>query len=50
VYTELGPLGSPGRRWDDNIAINLKEVGCVSMDWIDLAHDGQDIGTSELGN
>ena len=31
------PLGRPRRRWDDNIEMNLKEGGCGSMDWIDLA-------------
>ena len=31
------PLGRPRRRWVDNI--NLQEVGCGSMDWIDLAQD-----------
>jgi hypothetical protein len=27
---------SPGRsrhRWEDNIAMDLREVGCVGMDW-----------------
>ena len=38
-------LGIPKRRWDDNIKMDLKEVGCEGMDWIDLAQD-----TSERGN
>ena len=25
------PLGKPRRRWEDNIKINLKEVGCADM-------------------
>jgi hypothetical protein len=33
------PLGRPRRRWVDNIKINLGEVGCNTMDWIDLAQD-----------
>jgi len=33
------PLGRPRRRWEDNIKINLQEVGCGSMDWIELAQD-----------
>ena len=33
------PLGKPRRRWDDNIKIDLQEVGCGYMDWIDLAQD-----------
>jgi hypothetical protein len=32
-------LGRPRRRWEDNIKIDLKEVGCGGVDWIDLAHD-----------
>jgi hypothetical protein len=31
------PLGRPGRRWEDNIKMDLQEVGCVGMDWIRLA-------------
>jgi len=31
------PLGRPRRRWGDNIKIDLQEVGCESMDWIELA-------------
>ena len=33
------PLGRPRRRWEDNIKINLHEVGCGGMDWIELAQD-----------
>ena len=33
------PLVSPRRRWEDNIKINLQEVGCRGMDWIDLTQD-----------
>jgi len=33
------PLGRPRRRWDDNIKMNLQEVGCGGMDWIELAQD-----------
>jgi hypothetical protein len=32
-----GPLGTPMRRWEDNIKMDLQEVGCGSMDWIELA-------------
>ena len=32
------PLGSPRRRWEDNIKTDLQEVG-RGMDWIDLAQD-----------
>ena len=33
------PLGRPGRRWEDNIKMDLQEVGCGDMDWINLAHN-----------
>jgi hypothetical protein len=33
------PLGRPRRRWKDNIIIDLREIGCGGMDWIDLAQD-----------
>ena len=33
------PLGKPRRRWDDNIKMDLQEVGCGGMDWIELAQD-----------
>ena len=32
-------LGRPGCRWDDNIKIDLQDVGCEVMDWIDVAQD-----------
>jgi len=32
-------LGRPRRRWEDNIKMGLHEVGCGSMDWIELAQD-----------
>jgi hypothetical protein len=31
------PLGRPKCRLENNIKMNLKEMGCVSIDWIDLA-------------
>ena len=33
------PLGRPRRRWEDDIKMDLQEVGCVGMDWIELAQD-----------
>jgi hypothetical protein len=33
------PLGRPRRRWEDNIRMDLQEVGCGGMDWIGLAQD-----------
>ena len=32
------PLGRPRRRWENNIRIDLQEVGCEGVDWIELAH------------
>jgi hypothetical protein len=32
-------LGSPRHRWEDNIKMDLQEVGCGGMDWIDLTQD-----------
>jgi hypothetical protein len=31
------PLGRPRPRWEDNIKVDLQEVGCGGMDWIELA-------------
>jgi len=43
VYRVLGgklegkrPLGRPRRRWEDSIKMDIQEVGCGDMDWIDL--------------
>ena len=33
------PLGRPRRRWEENIKMDLQEVECGSMDWIEMAHD-----------
>jgi hypothetical protein len=34
------PLGRPWHRWENNIKMDLQEVGCGGMDWIDLAQNG----------
>ena len=44
------PLGKPGRRWEDNIKMDLQEVACGNMDWVDLAQIGQVAGACEYGN
>jgi hypothetical protein len=31
------PLGRPRRRREENIRMDLQEVGCGGMDWIELA-------------
>jgi len=33
------PLGRRRHRWEDNIKIDLQEVGCGGKDWIKLAQD-----------
>ena len=33
------PLGRPRRRWEENIKMDLQEMGLESMDWIDLSQD-----------
>ena len=33
------PLGIPRHRWKDNIKMDLQEVGCGGMHWIELAQD-----------
>ena len=34
-----GPLGRPRRRWEDNIKMDLQEVGRGCGDWIELAEE-----------
>jgi hypothetical protein len=33
------PLGRPRLIWEDNIKMDLQEVGCGGVDWIELAQD-----------
>jgi hypothetical protein len=33
------PLGRPRLRWEENIRMDLREIGWGGMDWIDLAQD-----------
>jgi len=33
------PLGKPRRRWENNIKMDIQEVGWGGMDWIELAQD-----------
>ena len=33
------PLGRPRRKWEDNIKMDLQEVVCGGMGWIELAQD-----------
>jgi hypothetical protein len=36
---EKTSLGRPRRRWEDNVKMDLQEVGWVGMDWINLAQN-----------
>jgi hypothetical protein len=36
---EKKQLGTPKRGWEDGIKMDLQEVGCGGMDWIELAQD-----------
>jgi hypothetical protein len=33
------PLGGPGRRWEDNIKMDLREMGWKVVDWMHLTQD-----------
>ena len=45
------PLGRPRHRLEDSIKMDLQEVGCAGMDWIELAQDmGEMASTCECGN
>jgi hypothetical protein len=33
------PLGRPRRRWEDNIRMDLREIGFGNVDWIHSAQD-----------
>ena len=33
------PLGRPRRRWEDNIRMDLKEIGINTRSWVDSTED-----------
>ena len=37
--TIKSPLGSPRRRWEDNIRINLKEICINTRNWVNSSQD-----------
>ena len=43
-------LGRPRRRWEDNIKLDLQEVGEGCGDWMELAQDRQVAGTCGYGD
>jgi len=45
------PLGRNSRRWEDNIKMDLRKMGCGGMDWIEMAQDRDRWpGTCECSN
>ena len=39
TFTRKRPLGRPRCRWEDNIKIDLKEIGINTRNWVDSARD-----------
>ena len=37
--TRKTPLGKTRRRWEDNIRMDLKEIGINTINWVDSAQD-----------
>ena len=37
--TGMRVLGRPRRRWEDNVVMDLKEIGVNATSWVDLAQD-----------
>ena len=38
-HTGKRPLGRPRRRWEDNIRMDLEEIGIIAGNWVDSAQD-----------
>ena len=39
VYVYITPLGRPRHGWEDNIRMNLKEIGINARNWVDSAQN-----------
>ena len=39
ILTGKRPLGRPRRRWEDNIRMDLEEIGINAGNWVDSAQD-----------
>ena len=39
ISTGKRPLGRPRRRWEDNIRMDLEEIGINAGNWVDSAQD-----------
>jgi hypothetical protein len=44
------PLGRPRRRWEDDIKLDLREIGIDGANWIRLAQDSPVAGFCEHGD
>ena len=44
------PFRRPSLRWEDNNKMNLQEVGCGGIDWIELAQDRDRWRACKCGN
>jgi hypothetical protein len=38
-YRQKRPLGRPRREWENNITIDMREIGWEGVDWMQLAQD-----------
>jgi hypothetical protein len=47
---EKRPLGSGRLIWEDNIKMDLQEIGCVGMKWINVAQDMKKASACEFDN
>jgi hypothetical protein len=45
-----GPVGRLKCRWVDGVKMDLREIGCRGMDWIDVAQDRDHWKAYEHGN
>ena len=45
----INPLGRPKRRWEDNIRMDIKEIGISTRNWVDSAQEGLLEGSCECG-
>ena len=39
IYTGKRPLGRPRRRWEDNVRMNIEEIGINAVNQVDSAQD-----------
>jgi hypothetical protein len=44
------PFGRPRHKWEDNIKMDLREIGTEVVDWIHLAQDRDQWRALEYGN